>query len=572
MYVRMDQTHPQDQLLRVADWPRQDVVAQQLLGRGEPSDSRKQGLQFADSPKDIAPWIHPTIWALCKELETPAGAPHILAGVTTILALPSPSLGNGGENQREDKKDKIPALIAAVYFYVRTRLSGCETSGQEYVSQRNGVLSTLSKLKKVKEGLELEGWENVGTNDIDIWILEISNHGWLKLDWFENIVEGAGLEVKEGNGQHEKQGESHLRTAKNGRNEAVRDLLDPKDLKTNRRRRRSGSTPLLLAASNGDEAILRLLLQQGDINPDSRGHNGDTPLICAARKGHKGVVQLLLDQRGVDADANNEANQTPLWCAAENGHDSIVRLLLDLDDVDPNTEDEDGWTPLMMAAHNGHESVLQRLLQRKDVDSNSKDENGWTPLMIAADKGHGSVVQILLQRQDVDPNPKDAIGWTPLMIAAYNGHESVVRLLQDVYRNSQSVDGSLLFGEESTNSESRMSHLQLDTSGRFIQTINERMFDDVKHKLAYDFLSELDNKVCGGQIASKTARGGGVKITWSKKSKTTVGQANWTREKITCQSSEDASCQSVMYRHKASIDLSEKVIDNKGMCTPIFRE
>jgi ankyrin repeat protein len=344
----------------------------------------------------------------------------------------------------------------------------------------------------------------------------------------------------------------HLRIAENGRNEAV----NPNH------RRHSGSTPLLLAASNGDEAMVRLILQQGD-NPDPRGQNGDTPLICAARNGHEGVVQLLLECPGVDADANNEASQTPLWCAAENGHDGVVRQLLASDDVDPNAKDEDGWTPLMIAADKGHVPVVQLLLQRPDVDLNSKDENGWTALTIAADKGHEPVVKLLLQRPDVDPNSKDANGWTPVMIAAYNGHES---------GNSQSVDGSLMLEEGGNSLESIMIRLQLDTSGIFIQTTNERTFNEVKHKLAYDFLSELDNKVAGGQIASKTAWGGGVKIIWSKTLKTTAGRANWMMEKVTSQSSEDTSCQSVMYRHIASIELSEKVIDDEGMCTSIFRE
>lgn len=559
MYVRMDQIYSKEQL---------------LLGRGDPPGSRKQGLQSADSTKDIAPWIQPAIQGLCKELGASAAAPHILAGVTTILTLSSPFLSNDRENQKKNKKDNIPALITAVYFYVRRRLSRHETSGQEYVSQRKSVLSTLAKLRedaklggKAMEGAEWEGWEKVGTNDVDAWLLEISARGWLTLDWYENnIIEGAGLEVKDGNCQIEEHAEPHLRTKQNGPNKGSRDLPVLKHVNTNRRRH-SGSTPLLLAASNGDEVKVRLLLQQGDINPDPRGRNGDTPLICAARNGHEDVVRLLLDRRGVDADANNEANQTPLWCGVENGHDGVVRLLLDSDEVNPNTEDEDGRTPLMIAADKGDESVVQLLLQRQDVGLNSKDKNGRTPLMIAADKGHGSVVQLLLLRSDVDPNPKDLINWTPLMTAAYNGH----LLRQDVDRNSQSVDGLLMLEEEGTSLESIMSDLQLDTSAKFIQTTNEPVFDEVKHKLAYDFLSELDNMVAGGQIASKTAWGGGVMISWSKKLKTTAGRAKSTKEKVTSQSSDDTSCQSVMYRHKASIDLSEKVINDQGVCTSYLR-
>jgi origin recognition complex subunit 6 len=187
---------------------------------GRAASSRKRDLQFADSTKEIAPWIHPTIRGLCKELEAPAAAPHILAGVTTILTLPSPSSSSDRDSQKEDKKDKKPALIAAVYFFVGTRLSGRETSGQEYVSQRKGVLSTLTKLRedqelgekirgKTKEGAEWEGWEKVGTKDVDGWLLEISTRGWLKLDWFENIIEGAGVGVKDDSGHVEDDAVSH---------------------------------------------------------------------------------------------------------------------------------------------------------------------------------------------------------------------------------------------------------------------------------------------------------------------------------------------------------------------------
>jgi hypothetical protein len=119
-----------------------DGLVEDICGDpGRAPGSRKRG-QY------IALWIYPIIEGLCKDLGVPAATPHILAGVTTILTLPSPPLSNDGENQKEDKKDKIPALIAAVYFFVRTRLSGRDTSGEEYVSQRKVVLSTLAKLRE----------------------------------------------------------------------------------------------------------------------------------------------------------------------------------------------------------------------------------------------------------------------------------------------------------------------------------------------------------------------------------------------------------------------------------------
>ena len=59
------------------------------------------------------------------------------------------------ENQNKDKKDKIPALIAVVYIFVRTRLSGREISAR-YLPQTETVLSTLAKLREDEEGVEWE--------------------------------------------------------------------------------------------------------------------------------------------------------------------------------------------------------------------------------------------------------------------------------------------------------------------------------------------------------------------------------------------------------------------------------
>jgi hypothetical protein len=74
------------------------------------------------------------------------------------LNLPSPPSTNNQENEKEGKKDKIPALIAAVYFFVHIRLYGRKTSDEEYVSQRTMVLSTQASLREAKEGV---GWEKV---------------------------------------------------------------------------------------------------------------------------------------------------------------------------------------------------------------------------------------------------------------------------------------------------------------------------------------------------------------------------------------------------------------------------
>ncbi|KZF18908.1 hypothetical protein L228DRAFT_55708 [Xylona heveae TC161] len=89
---------------------------------------------------------------------------------------------------------------------------------------------------------------------------------------------------------------------------------------------------------------------------------------------------------------------------------------------------------------------------------------------------------------------------------------------------------------------------------------NKRKFDQEKYDLGESFLTELDLKITGGKIAELTASGGGVRLVWSKKLNTTAGRANWKREVIN--SGTANSNRSAQYRHHASIELAEKVINN----------
>lgn len=142
----------------------------------------------------------PTIRRLCTALEAPAAPPHVFAGVSSILTLPAPIQSEtvtGGE----PKRDKIPAMIIAVYFLVRTRLSGIGTSPSEYSRVGSAALAILDSIDagKAQRG-------DVNGSDVDEWLREIRDRGWTTLDWFENIGEATGLEsdgVRVANGASE---------------------------------------------------------------------------------------------------------------------------------------------------------------------------------------------------------------------------------------------------------------------------------------------------------------------------------------------------------------------------------
>ncbi|KIN06938.1 hypothetical protein OIDMADRAFT_185267, partial [Oidiodendron maius Zn] len=97
-----------------------------------------------------------------------------------------------------------------------------------------------------------------------------------------------------------------------------------------------------------------------------------TIIMISSCFGHEAIVKLLLESGRVDPDSKNEFGRTPLSFAAGEGHEAVVKLLLESDRVDPDLKDEDGRTPLMNAAISGHEAVAKLLLESGRVDPDSK--------------------------------------------------------------------------------------------------------------------------------------------------------------------------------------------------------
>lgn len=93
-----------------------------------------------------------------------------------------------------------------------------------------------------------------------------------------------------------------------------------------------------------------------------------------------------------------------------------------------------------------------------------------------------------------------------------------------------------------------------------------KAFNEKKHGLAQAFLQELDDVVADGQIASLAASTGGVHLIWSKKLNSTAGRANWRQEVVRPNGNGEPPPPS-KYRHHASIELAEKVIDNESKST-----
>ncbi|CAG8000110.1 unnamed protein product [Penicillium olsonii] len=201
--------------------------------------------------------------------------------------------------------------------------------------------------------------------------------------------------------------------------------------------RHGASSSLSWAAKTGSEATARKSIQEGG-DVSVKDDSGWQPLSRAALHGHEAVVKVLLETGKVNIDSKDAEGRTALFWAAANGHDAVVKLLID-QSADPNSRDLIGWSILFLPAANGHSSVVEQLLATEQVDVNSRDAEGRTPLYMAAAKGHEDVVNILINYGKVDLGSKDCQGRSLSYWPMVNGYRKVKQMLLDAERAHNST-------------------------------------------------------------------------------------------------------------------------------------
>ncbi|KAL8769508.1 MAG: hypothetical protein Q9209_004569 [Squamulea sp. 1 TL-2023] len=161
------------------------------------SASRKRK-RISAITEEVPSWVMKAIRGLCKQLKVPAAAPHVFAGVSSILTLPPPN----EEGMKDDDIERlrtlsVEALIVVVYMYVRTRLSGMQMDPSAYPGQRDEALTILSQLRHGGETLTA-----IDPANVNEWMGEIGRGCWTELDWFANVGEGAGLGLDDASSDH----------------------------------------------------------------------------------------------------------------------------------------------------------------------------------------------------------------------------------------------------------------------------------------------------------------------------------------------------------------------------------
>ena len=65
-------------------------------------------------------------------------------------------------------------------------------------------------------------------------------------------------------------------------------------------------------AYDRQEAIVKMLIETGKVNADSKDSNGHTPLWWAVQCGREAIMKMLIETGRVDVDSKASSTRTPL--------------------------------------------------------------------------------------------------------------------------------------------------------------------------------------------------------------------------------------------------------------------
>jgi glycerophosphodiester phosphodiesterase len=136
---------------------------------------------------------------------------------------------------------------------------------------------------------------------------------------------------------------------------------------------------LLFSARSGKDDVAKDLLESKlGVDLDYASRFGETALYCAAQAGNLGLVQFLIKhmlQRGFPLDvARRVTKWTPLMVACANGHSKVVQCLWTAG-AKPEICDSSGWTALEHASFRGHLEIAGYLMKSTPLGNKSAPDD-----------------------------------------------------------------------------------------------------------------------------------------------------------------------------------------------------
>nr|XP_023967669.1 KN motif and ankyrin repeat domain-containing protein 2 isoform X2 [Chrysemys picta bellii] len=160
----------------------------------------------------------------------------------------------------------------------------------------------------------------------------------------------------------------------------------------------NGNTALHYTVSHSNFPVVQRLLETGLCNVDKQNKAGYTAIMLTALAATRSdddmaIIRQLLQLGDVNAKAS-QAGQTALMLAVSHGRQDMVRALLACA-ADVNLQDADGSTALMCACEHGHAEIARLLLATPACHVGLADHDGSTALSIALEAGQNDIAVML---------------------------------------------------------------------------------------------------------------------------------------------------------------------------------
>ena len=136
-----------------------------------------------------------------------------------------------------------------------------------------------------------------------------------------------------------------------------------------------------------------------------------TLLHQAASEGHLDIVKYLVEEQEIVPQSRGEKGAMALHCAASRGHLDIVKYLVEEQEVDPKSKDEEGAMALHYAAAGRQEvdnkKIVAYFVQQQELGLNETFNDGSSLLGLAVATANLSIVEYWIEYYADDNNKKE---------------------------------------------------------------------------------------------------------------------------------------------------------------------
>ncbi|KAL1875797.1 hypothetical protein Daus18300_002988 [Diaporthe australafricana] len=207
--------------------------------------------------------------------------------------------------------------------------------------------------------------------------------------------------------------------------------------------------PLHVACLFGNIEAVSILLDQSDIDVNSKNGAEESPLGIACRAAHLEVAILLLEKcKGkIYVNQQDDVGNTPIsYLAGQGIHpiwpkepslitlENLVKAMLNASRGKPSRTNYEDFSRLCMeeACRQGNIQLLRILINVAHDAIERQDKYGWTALHFAILSGEDEVVDILLEAgADPEPVAKDSDQMQPLELALAYGDTAIADKIRD---------------------------------------------------------------------------------------------------------------------------------------------